>query len=227
MTDANTSPAATSETPAKPKVFVNFDNKLDYKEGKFGFRTIEDEKTGVKTKRPTIELKKIPVPSVEGLVAILEAGGQPLDLLLECAAEVVYDRIRDVVNADEKITSENFDYDTCSWNVIAHLDKEDRKSSISKETWDEFAKDYITIMPSVTNNTQEQCAVAAKIFLAKFNPIKNKKDIIGKLKLRLALYAEHSPKAGEFVECVEFLFKKADRLIEAKEENLVDNLGLE
>ena len=54
----------------------------------------------------------------------------------------------------------------------------------------------------------------------------NVKDVIEKLKLRLAMYAEHSPKASEFAECVDFLFKRADKLISAKEESLEDNLGL-
>lgn len=215
-----------SNTTAAPAVVhVNFDNKLDFKAAKFTFRTVKDKETGVETKRATIELDKIPTPSVEGIVAILETGGKALELLLEAVQEVVFERVRDVINSDEKLTSENFDYSTCDWNVIANLEKEDRRSGISKETWEEFATDYVEVMPSVSNTTKEQCTNAAKIFTAKFAPIKSKKDVIEKLKVRLAMYAEHSPKAGEFAECVDFLFKKAQKLIEAKEVKLEDNLG--
>ena len=206
-------------------IIVNFDNKLDYKEAKFGFRKVTDKETGVETKRNTVELAKIPVPSIEGIVAILEAGGKSLDLLLEAVTEVVLTRARDYINENESVTSENFDYAVLDWNVIANLEKEDRRSGISKETWDDFAKDYVEVMPAVSGATAEQCATAAKIFVTKFAAVKTKKDLIGKLKIRLSMYVEHSPKAGEFAEVVELLLKKADKLIEAKEVSLEDSLG--
>ena len=213
-------------TLAAAPVLVNFDNKFDYKSAKFGFREVTDKDTGVKTKRATVELDKLPVPSVEGIVAILETGGKALDLLLEALTEVILSRARDVINDNEAVTSDNFDYSACDWNTIANLEKEDRRSGISKETWEDFAADYVEIMPAVSGTSKEQSANAAKIFAGKFASIKSKKDVIAKLKLRLAMYAEHSPKAGEFAECIDFLFKKADKLIQAKEESLEDNLGL-
>tara|TARA_R110000868_G_scaffold326888_2_gene587886 strand:+ start:32 stop:676 length:645 start_codon:yes stop_codon:yes gene_type:complete len=207
-------------------ILVNFDNKLDFKSAKFGFREVTDKDTGVKTKRATVELDKLPVPSVEGIVAILETGGKALELLLEAVADVVVQRARDVINDAENVTSDNFDYSLCDWNAIANLEKEDRRSGISKETWEDFAAEYVEIMPAVSSTSKEQCANAAKIFVGKFSSIKTKKDVIAKLKLRLAMFAEHSPKAAEFAECIDTLFKKADKLIQAKEESLEDNLGL-
>ena len=215
-----------TETTSPSTILVNFDNKLDYKSAKFNFRKVKDAETGVETKRATVELDKLPVPSVEGIVAILETGGKSLDLLLEAVADIIVNRARDVINETETITSENFDYATCDWNVIANLEKEDRRSGISKETWDDFAVDYVDVMPAVSGTSKEQSANAAKIFVGKFASIKSKKDVITKLKLRLAMYAEHSPKAAEFAEVIDFLFKKADKLIQAKEESLEDNLGL-
>lgn len=216
-----TTPAA---TPAL--IHVNFDNKLDYKQVKFGFREQTDKDTGVKTKRASVDLAKLPVPSLEGIVAILEAGGKPLELLMEAVQDVVVARARDVINENETITSDNFDYSTLDWNNIANLEKEDRRSAIPKETWEDFAADYITVITSVSNSTKEQAAVAAKIFIGKFNAIKNKKDVIGKLKLRLSMYLEHTTKASDFAEVVEMLFKRADALIAAKEVNLEESLGL-
>lgn len=213
-------------TENQAPIVVNFDNKLDYKEAKFGFRKVTDKETGVETKRATVELAKVPVPSIEGIVAILETGGKALELLQEAVAEVVLTRARDYINDNESVTSENFDYGVLDWNVIANLEKEDRRSGISKETWDDFAKDYVEVMPAVSGTSAEQCANAAKIFAGKFASIKTKKDVIAKLKLRLAMYVEHSPKASEFAEVVEVLFKKADKLIEAKEVSLEDNLGI-
>ena len=207
-------------------IAVNFDNKLDFKSAKFNFRKVKDAETGVETKRATVELDKLPVPSVEGIVAILETGGKALDLLLEAVADIIVNRARDVINESETTTSENFDYNSCDWNTIANLEKEDRRSGISKETWEDFAVDYVEVMPAVSGTSKEQSANAAKIFVGKFASIKSKKDVITKLKLRLSMYAEHSPRAAEFAEVIDFLLKKADKLVQAKEESLEDNLGL-
>lgn len=216
----------TVETIKTAPIIVNFDNKLDYKSAKFGFRTIKDEATGVETKRATVELTKLPVPSMEGIVAILNAGGKSLELLQEAVADVVFARARDVINSNEKLTSENFDYSVTDWNVIANLEKEDRRSAIPKEMWDDFALDYASVMPAISGGTKDQATNAAKIFVGKFSAIKSKKDVIAKLKLRLAMYTDHSTRAAEFADIVEMLFKRADKLIEAKEENLDENLGL-
>lgn len=208
-------------------IAANFDKTVDLKQVKFNFRKVKDAETGVETKRATVELDKLPVPSVEGIVAILESGDdKAMSLLLEAVADVVINRARDVINENEAITSENFDYSVCNWMTIANLEKEDRRSGISKETWDDFALDYVEIMPSVSGTSKEQSANAAKIFVGKFASIKAKKDVIGKLKLRLSVYAENSPRAAEFADVIDFLFKKADKLIAAKEESLEDNLGL-
>lgn len=216
-----------TDTTATPTpIIVNFDNKLDYKSAKFNFREVADKETGVKTKRQSVELDKLPVPSVEGIIAILETGGKALDLLLEAVENVIIQRARDVINESETVTTDNFPYAQVDWNIIANLEKEDRRSGISKETWEDFAVDYVDVMPSVSGTSKEQCANAAKIFVGKFTSIKSKKDVIAKLKLRLSMYAEHSPRAAEFAEVIDLLLKKADKLIQAKEESLEDNLGL-
>mgnify|MGYP000066526696 CR=1 FL=1 len=216
-----------TEIQSPSTIAANFDNKVDLKSVKFNFRKVKDAETGVETKRATVELDKLPCPSVEGIVAILESGDdKAMALLLEAVADVVINRARDVINETETITSENFDYSTCDWMTIANLEKEDRRSGISKETWDDFAVDYVEVMPAVSGTSKEQSANAAKIFVGKFASIKSKKDVISKLKLRLSMYAEHSPRASEFSEVIDFLFKKADKLITAKEESLEDNLGL-
>ena len=219
--------SATNEAVAKPTpIIVNFDNKLDYKSAKFSFREVTDKDTGVKTKRAPIELTKLPVPSIEGVVAILEAGGKSLDLLMEAVADIVISRARDVINESDSLSSENFNYTTCDWNTIAYLEREDRRSAISKEVWEEFAASYIEIMPALTGTSKEQCANVAKILIAKFAPVKTKKDVIAKLKLRVSMFAEAVPSSSEFAECFDVLLKKADKLLEAEEVSLEDNLGL-
>lgn len=220
MDTQTTSPTATVD------VQPNFNKLIDNKSAKFSFRKTKDAETGVETKRATVELDRLPVPSVEGIMEILSTGGKWLELLQEAVQDVVVNRARDVINGSETITSANFDYSTLSWDAIANLEKEDRRSGIAKETWEDFGVDYTEVMPALTGCTKEQAANAAKLFVTKFAQAKHKKSLLEKLKLRLAMYAEHSPKAAEFAECIEFLLVRADKYITAKEESLEDSLGL-
>ena len=66
---------------AKTDFLNNFDNKVDLKEFKFHYK--KDE---LGNKRETTELR-LPVPSVEGVVSILETGGKGLELLLNVIAD--------------------------------------------------------------------------------------------------------------------------------------------
>ncbi len=198
---------------------ANFDNKVDLKDVKFSFRTIKDEATGLESKRATIETK-IPVPSVEGIIAILESGGKQLELLQEAVADIVFQRAREILADDEKLTE--VPLDQLSWEVIANLPQAERKGrGIPKEVWEEFSKDYIAVMPSVTGKTAEQVGNAAKILLNKFAQVKTNKPVVNLLKGQLALYLNSSPNAEQFQGCVEFLINKADTLLQQDEAALL------
>ena len=64
---------------------ANHDPKVDVKEITFNFRKTKDAETGVETKREAV-VARLAIPSVEGIVAILEAGGKGLELLLSAAS---------------------------------------------------------------------------------------------------------------------------------------------
>ena len=160
----------TQETPEP--ITANFNNQVDAKEFKFNFKKVRDENTGLETKRPSVELT-LPVPSVEGIIAILETGGKSLELLLESVTDVIASRAREIVNEKEDINQTNFPFDQLAWEVIANLPKAERRGGgISKDTWEDFSKDYISVMPSVTGKTAEQVGNAAKILLNKFNAVR-------------------------------------------------------
>lgn len=204
------------------EIQANFNKMVDEKEVKFSFRTVKDEATGLESKRPTIE-QKIPVPSVEGIIAILEAGGKQLELLMESVSDVIIARAKEILADDEKLTE--VPLDLLSWEVIANLPKAERKGrGIPKEIWEEFSKDYIAVMPSVTGKTAEQVGNAAKIFLNKFQQVKSNKPVINLLKGQLAMYINSSPNAEQFSECVEFLVNKAETLLAADEAALLEAL---
>ena len=205
------------------QIVARFNNKVDTKEFKFSFKT--DKETGIK--RPTVELR-LPVLSVEGIIDILQNGEErpkELELLLDVLSEAVYDQARSIVNDDEAINQENFPLDKVTWEFIANMPKAERRGGgISKETWDEFAKDYIEVMPAATGKKPEQVGLAAKLLLAKFNPVKTQKPVITMLQGQLGIYITTSPNAEQFQDCVEFLNKKAETLLNADPAALLEAL---
>jgi len=225
MADAQT----TSEAPKGPivpaDILAKFDNTVEFKDAVFRFKK---DKLGVQ--RARVELK-LPVPSVEGLVAIITAGQTPegkkgLDLLLEACQDVVRGVAAEYVSDNEDVNVNNFPYESMGWNAIANMPREDRRSSsIAKETWESFAKDYAEIMPGITSKTAEQIGNAIIVFRKKWSVVKQDKKTIAKLKEQLALYMEHTKNGEEFEEILNLLNEKADVYLKSNTiEQLVANL---
>ena len=217
------------QTNPESAIVANFDKMVDFKEMKFGFRTIKDAETGVETKRETIEVK-IPVPSIEGMIAIFEAGGKSLDLLQQAVQEVIASAIKDRLGDDSSITSVNFPYADFTWEAIANQPESERKGrGISKEVWEDFIKDYIVVMPGLTGKEQKFIEKQAAILAQKLQPLKNhenKDKMLPKFKELLTVYVSGSASAEQFIECVEFINKKIDTFLNSeKDSNLESNLG--
>ena len=201
------------------EVQANFDNKVDTREVKFHFK-----KDDLGNKRETVELK-LPAPSVEGLVAILETGGKGLELLLAAASDIVIAQARSILNDNETMTDKDFPMEQCFWEFIANMpEAEKRGRGIAKEVWEAFGKDYVAVMPGVTGKTAEQVGNAVKLFLNKFQAVKSNKPVIAKLKEQLAIYISNSPNAEEYADAVKFLSDKADTLLQADDSALLANL---
>lgn len=84
----------------------------------FSFPLALDVATGQKSRRPTIEMN-IPVPSVEGIISILEAGGSQLELLQKAVTDVVYRQAAEILAKDKTLT--DIPHELLSWDVIANL----------------------------------------------------------------------------------------------------------
>ena len=219
------------EVDGKKVIVPNFDNKVDFQPMKFSFKTqiIKDdsgEEIG-KSKRPTVELH-VPVPSVEGIVSIMEAGGKQLELLQEACSNVIAARAREIVNEREDVSQENFPWDMLTWEAIANIPAaEKRGRGIPKEVWEEFAADYIAVMPAATGKTPKQISNAAEILVDRFNKIKSNKDykkIVDVLAKQLAIYMEASPNVENYMDCLSFLSDKANKILTAEEESLLEAL---
>ena len=201
-------------------VTANFNNKVDVKDFTFHFKK---DKLG--NKRPSVELK-LPIPSVEGIIDILQGGGKELELLQDAIYDVIRSQAASIVSDDEKVTQATFPSASVLWNYIANMPKADRRSSsIDATVWEAFAKDYIEVMPGVTGKSVEAVTNATVVYLKKFAIVKTNKDVISKLKDQLALYLEHSKNVEQFQEILDLLISKADSYLSANDvELLVQNL---
>ena len=189
---------------------------------KFNFR--KDKELG--TKRPSVELA-IPVPTIDGILAILSNGGKALDLLQEAMFNVIYDQARTQVDTDESIDQSKLDLTKLSWDAIANLPKAERTGTgIPKEVWEEFGKDYIEVMPAVSGKNAEAVGNASKLLVGKLQGCKTNKKILAFLKEQIAVWFAHTPNAENFADVYEFLDKKAETLLKADDAALLANLGM-
>lgn len=227
-TDAPAPDAATpSEDPVHVAIKAKFNNLVDVVDTKFHFKKKTDETSGVESKRPTLELK-LPRPSLEGLAEILMGGDEKQQaLLLEAVNNIVLDRAREIINDDtgETLNQDNFPMEELSWAKIANQPAAERRGGgIAKETWDEFAKDYEAVMPGVTGKPIENIKRATKVYLTKFNMVKTDKKVLALLRGQLAMYLNSTPNAEVYMDCVTFLDKKAETLLNAESSSLLDAL---
>jgi hypothetical protein len=182
----------------------NFDKTVDLKDFSFRFRK---DKLG--NKRATVDLK-LPIPSVEGIINILQAGGKGLELLQDAVYDTIRAQAAELVSENEAVTQGNFPTEKITWEFIANMPKEDRRSSaITPELWDGFTKDYIEVMPALTNKSVDAVTNATIVYNKKFVIIKSDKASLGKLKEQLAIYTE-TKNAEQFADILEMLVRRCD-----------------
>ena len=174
--------------------------------------------------RPTVELKNVPVPNENYVITILEKGGKELKLLLETMAGTVRSAAAAIVADDEKITAENFPMEKVSWEAIANQERAER-ATISQETWEAFAKEYLEIMPALTNKSPEQLGNAIQVYVKKFSIVKTNKKVLEKLKEQLTIFVENTKNGEDFADIIELLQGKLELYLNSNEvELLVANL---
>lgn len=184
-----------------------------------------DDLGNVLTKRPTLKLA-LPVPTFDGLVEFLsDQKGQ--EFVLDLLKEAVINEARAQI-ADESLKIEDqsgLDLQRLTLNFLANQPKSERRGGgISKEVWEDFQKDYINVMPGVTGKSAEAIGNAAKLLMAKFQPVKTQKNVITLLLQQLSLWFSNTPNAEEFAECFEALEKRGKDLLAADESALLANL---
>lgn len=223
---------------ATPAIVANYDKTSTPKEFKFRFK-----KDKLENQRATVVINGF-VPSVDGIISILEKGGKGLELLQDAMTDVIRGAIASDVSEDEKYAQSTYDsavvkYKTkevvdgkevetehtlprYSWEGIANTPRADRRASnISDEQWQDFAKDYISVMPGVTGKTEQAVTTATVVFLKKFAQVKTDKDVLNMLKGQLTLYVNNSKRAEEFSDILDLLTSKVDAYLAADDVKLL------
>ena len=238
-TAAAPSPAPTNGAPAEKKIPESPIPGTIFKPTKYHFK--KDE---LGEKRPTVELL-IPVPTMEGIIARMQDetrtkndkgeedkltnGEKVQNLILELLADLTANHGRLQV-ADEKNPvnkQEELDLSKLDLTYIANIPPAERRGGgISKETWEAFFKDYTTVMQEVTGKKKEQVENAAKLLVARLQPVKTQKKILAFLKDQLNLwFTSTSDEAREELgEVQEFLTNKIDEFSKRDEAELLANL---
>lgn len=227
-TQVNTDIAQTAVAQAAA-ITANHNPLVDVKEFTFTFRKTKDEESGVETKRNSV-VAKLQIPSIEGIVKILEEGGKGLELLQSAVESVIQDHAKSVLGDDGTLTTENFPSDTITWDAIANLPDADRRGrGIPKELWEDFLKSYIENMPAIIGKPVDVVKKQASILAAKFQPLRThekKNELLPKFIEMLSLYLSNVADAEQFQAPIEFLLKKADQFMNADTSaNLEDALG--
>lgn len=207
-------------TQTSGAISPNFDKFVDAKEFNFRFKK---DKMGMQ--RQAVKLS-VGVPSVEGIVQILEAGGKGLELLQEALYDTIQSALRPWVADTDNASQDTIDLSKFTWDAIANQPREDRRSAtISEESWKGFAADYIAVMPSVSGKTAAQVGNAVEVYTRKLTPVKTNKPVLQALQVQLSLYIEHSPNAAEYEDVLEFLLRRIENYLKADDvEALVANL---
>lgn len=211
------------------QIQANHNPLVDTKEITFNFRKTKDAETGVETKREAV-VARLAIPSIEGIVAILEQGGKGLDLLQSAVEGVIADYAKQLLADDATLTSENFPVDKVTWDTIANLPETERRGrGISKEVWEDFIKSYVEAMPAIIGKPVEVVKKQASILAQKFQPLKNhekKDELLPKFVEMLSLYTNGAADAEQYAAPVEFLLKKAEEFLNSDNStNLAENLG--
>jgi len=202
---------APTNTAAAPAVSL-VEMKFRFKKDKMG------------NQRPTVELKNVPVPNENYVITILEKGGKELKLLLEVMASTVRSAAAAIVGDDEKITPESFPFAKITWEAIANQERAER-ATISQETWEAFAKEYLEIMPALTNKDPEQLGNAIAVYMKKFAIVKTNKKVLEKLKEQLTIFVENTKNGEDFADIIELLQGKLELYLNSNDvELLIANL---
>lgn len=210
---------------------------VEFKEVDYHFKKekIKDEKgatIGEGKKHPSIK-KKIPVPTIEGILAIVQNGGKQLELLQDVMVDVVFNQGRSIINKlrddennkDKTFSEADIPDAVLAWDVIANLPKSERRGpQIPDEDFDAFFADYRGIMPKATGKDADRIEKHVGIYKKRFSSVRSDKKALGVLNDALAVYAANTGSMEDNAEVYEYLKKRVETLLKEEDKVLADAL---
>lgn len=191
------------------------------KQVKFNFksRKITDEsgKEIGKTKKQDAVVCDIPVPEVQEVVDLLNAGGAESGLIMSAVADIIYNQARDQFDEiiegfgtdDSKVVSAGMlDYAKLSLAYIASIPPARRgATAIGEEDWKVFFEDYMAVMVAATGKSEERIKNQINLFK---NPAKAKanKEVLSLLIDQLDIYMSSSANIEDTAQCASRISEK-------------------
>lgn len=194
-------------------------------DGKLTDKPKTDEKTGDPLKMP--EKRKsfklmLPVPTWPGFVASMD-DAKVREFVMSIVQDEIYLAAREQIDRtpdDSGLAPVNsqaeLDVSKLTLEYLANLPPAMRRGGgIAKETWEAFAKDYVEVISANTVRKPDRVATAAKIFLSRFQLVRQDKELIKFLSGTLDMWAEKTENLEEFKGVYDFLMKKGDEFMNA------------
>ena len=216
------SPSAILNNPnLKAPHFRDEDVKFSFKKRK---TTAEETAAGTEPEKRAPVILTLPMLTFDGLVTQLE-NEKVANLILEAANDLIREAARQQVADEEKPVNRQSDLDLqkLTLDFIANLPKGERGGGISKETWEAFAKDYVTVMQTCTNKPVDKLEKAAAIFTKRLTPVQSEKPVLKFLQEQLSLWAAHTTDE-ELTEVFTFLDTKITTLLSKDSTALLEAL---
>ena len=194
-------------------------------EVKFSFkkRKAEGVDAGQEPEKRAPVILTLPVLTFDGLVESMK-DEKVVNLVLDSVNDLIREAARQQINDDDKPVNRQDELDLSKLNItfIANQPKSERTGGgISKETWEAFEQDYVEVMPAASGKSKERVEKAAKLFVARLNPVKSEKTVLKFLQEQLALWASTTPNAEDFTEVFQFLDNKITNLLNRDSQELL------
>ena len=172
---------------------------------KFNFksRRITDEngnEIGRTKKQPSLTVD-LPVPSIDEVIAMLQAGGAEAVLLMTQIGDTIYQAARgqfdEVIEQfgdddSKEVTADMLNYDQLSISYLANLPPSSRGvQAVSDEEWQAFFEDYLAVMVAATGKTEDRIKNHINLF-KKPQKAKANKEVLKVLVDQLDIYLASS-----------------------------------
>ena len=172
-------------------------------------------------KRPSVEVE-YDAPTAGGIIEILQAGDKKVvDLITETVQGIMTSHIKGYVDEDTEFDQAKLEELVAEGKVslehIASIPKADR-NVMSKEDLEQFAKDYIAIMPGLTNKDEARVKAAATLFVERFKRAAGDEAVLAILQEQLAIFVEGAPEeiAQRNDKVLNWAVAKLDELLSVK-----------